>query len=64
MLAKYKAIITAEEKYIRKFVNDIKTNGIGYVKSEVVANKIRAYAPEIEITYNKEERLYTAFYNK
>jgi hypothetical protein len=50
-------------KYIKGLCRDIRVNKIGYIKSEIVANKVREHDPEIIISYDKEERLYTATYN-
>lgn len=49
-----------KDQHIIDLINDIKANGLGYVKSAVVANKIRKYDinNELEITWNKEERYY------
>jgi hypothetical protein len=50
--------------FIKQLVRDIKINGIGLLKSEVVVKQVRELEPDIEISYSKEERLYTAYYKK
>lgn len=55
-------VYVKNDKFISGLVRDIKFNRMGYIKSEIVANKVRAYDPEIEIVYRKEEKLYIASY--
>lgn len=56
--------VKAETKFLRNFIRDIKHNGIAYIKSEVVANRVKAFDPKVQITWNKEDKTYTAFYNE
>lgn len=56
--------MNADDKFFRNLVRDIKHIGLVYIKSASVADKIKRHDPDIQITYNKEDRTYSAFYNK
>lgn len=50
---------------IEQLLKDIEYNGYCYVKSEIVANKLRAADININVTYSKDDRSYKAtYYNK
>lgn len=51
---------TNAEGFIIGLVRDIKSNGCGYLKSESTVLKVKAYAPEIEIKYDKLDKIYIA----
>lgn len=56
---------TNENKYIASFIRDIKTNGMAYVKSPSIVNKIKQLEPtDIEFTYNREEDIWTLRFKK
>lgn len=48
----------------RSLIKDIKANGYVYFKSELVAKELKKIDKRLNITYNKEDRTYTATYNK
>lgn len=50
-----------EEVIIRHMLNDIKSNGICYIKNKTLANKI-AQHEDFKITYNPEDSVYKAVY--
>lgn len=45
-------------------LRDVKRNGIGYVKSAVVAKQVKAYDPKVNVKYVEEDRTYILTYNK
>jgi predicted ATP-grasp superfamily ATP-dependent carboligase len=49
--------------FYKHLIKDIKHNGIAYLRSRYVVDIIKELAPEIEITYNKEDNLFIARYS-
>jgi hypothetical protein len=54
----------SEQKFIQRLINDIKKNGIGYIRSPKTVKAVRTMEPDIEFKYSREDDIYTAFYNK
>jgi hypothetical protein len=50
--------------FYKHLIHDIKSNGVGYLRARSVVNKINELAPEIEITYYKEDNIFIARYTK
>lgn len=50
--------------YIHSLAKDIRINGLCYIKSEIVAKKIKEYDSRINITWNSEDRTYIATFDK
>ena len=51
-------------KFLNDLINDIKRNGVCYLKSEVVVKEIKSLDKNVHVIYNKEERTYIARYSK
>lgn len=55
---------TADDKYVKGFIRDIKKNGLAYVRSPKIVQCIKKADSDIQFIYDKEDDIYKAYYNK